>query len=157
MAELLPEGNYEAVATEVEFRTMTTGTQGVAVSFNITKGVHSGKAAYGSFWLTEGAIKKTVESLRFIGCRLQDGDITDTHGFGKKVRISVKHEEYEGKTRARVGFVNQMREEMADDDKKSIAAKFKGAVIDSFVADNALPPQATDDVNGASTSEEIPF
>lgn len=159
MSDLIPEGSYEAVAYKVNTEdfgdtyaqlgyTPEKGTPQVAVNVEIVdEGDHKGKRIAYIGWLTEAAILRTIESLRYFGFRGNDLAGLVTQRLDQKVQIVVKHETYEGRVRAKVAWVNRagggsfkLTQTMDKDSLRAFAAKMKGAV--SQVPDNGVTPKA---------------
>lgn len=84
------------------------GSMQVAVRFQFVGGELEGEQMtwIGSF--TGGAAEITAKALRACGLRGNDVTAAATQELTNEVELVVKHEEYEGKTRARVAFVNAL-------------------------------------------------
>ena len=142
---MIPAGNYTAKATgSFDFGTAAQGTEQVAVEVEILEGEHSGNFMTWFGYFTERTSERTVESLRLLGW--QGEDITKLEGLGsRRVSIVVEHEEYQGKTSAKIQWVNRLgglgvklKAPMDDAAKRKFSARMK-----SFAkAKPALPPEA---------------
>lgn len=131
---LIPEGTYPAKGTgEYEFGTSDNGNEQVGVSYRITQGEYAGRVQtwYGFFNTPENA-QRTVKSLRASGWK--GDDVTNLTGITENdVNIVVEVEEFQGKTRNKVAWVNgagvAMKNVMNDQQKKALAARMKGLIL----------------------------
>lgn len=132
---MINAGTYRAHATRAELGETKKGDPQVAVTFRI---IDDGEAAgqeltwYGYF--TEKTKARTLESLVHAGW---DGDDIDTlDGLGTtEVSIVVAHEEYNGRTSARIQWVNAiggsvLQKPMDSDAKKQFAKSLKADLAD---------------------------
>lgn len=109
---------------------------------------------YGYF--TEKTTERTIESLRFCGWTGTDlGNLSEIGQADVKVNIVVENEEYEGKTRAKIQWVNRagglaLANPLDDNQRKAFAAKMKGAVL-SFDQKSGAPKK-----NGAKPAQDKP-
>jgi hypothetical protein len=107
---MINEGTYTATVKDhgIAFSSQK-GTPEVYVEFDI-----DGQSVFGDFWITEGAIDRTIEQLQLLGF---DGNefepLNDEPGIliGNQAKVRVVHESYvneEGTERitARVAWVN---------------------------------------------------
>lgn len=105
-------GNYSATIVATALRTTNTGKDCVSVQFKTVADLATGegveKTLFGSLWLTEKALTRTVQTLREIGW--QGTTFAELNGrnalWGAEVEISTSEEEYNGKTREQVAFVH---------------------------------------------------
>lgn len=90
-------------------------------------------------FFTEKALKRTIESLRYIGWKGDDlaelPGLAETGMLADEVDLVVEHEEYEGQLKAKVSWVNkpgggrvQLAKPMEADSLKSFAARMKGSI-----------------------------
>jgi hypothetical protein len=152
---MINEGKYKARATDAKLGVAQTGNDTVAVAFELLD--HPGEHITWYGYFTEKTVDRTMESLRY--CGWQGDDVSDLTGISSnEVEIVIEHEEdREGKTRARVKWVNragsskaQLKNEMNDAQKKAFAARMKGAALASRAK---IPPK-----NTTSTEDDpIPF
>jgi hypothetical protein len=133
---VIPEGKYKARGVEGALSETSKGNPQVAILIEIIEGEHAGEnyTWYGHF--TEKTEERTLESLRHLGWSTDD--LTDLTGIdANEVSITIGHEDdQEGKTRARVRWVNApgglaIKERMNDGAAKQFAARMKGAAIAS--------------------------
>lgn len=116
-----PEGTHVVKVASVEEVTFQGGNEGFKVAFEITKGAGKGARVYENFPLVDTALWKLKSLLVSIGMKA-DGRVTlDTDKLvGKTLEIDVYHEEYEGKTRAKVGEMHKLVKSKAEDDDDDI-------------------------------------
>lgn len=112
-----PEGTHVVKVASVEEVTFQGGNEGFKVAFEITKGAGKGARVYENFPLVDTALWKLKSLLVAIGMKA-DGRVTlDTDKLiGKTLEIDVYHEDYEGKTRAKVGEMRKLVKSKAEDD-----------------------------------------
>jgi hypothetical protein len=169
---LIPEGYYEAVAVE------TTDDQGVCAyaRLALTKGGGKQVAAhfkilnppegfsagfplpwYGAFTATmvgdsgKSVAQRTCESLRHMGLKGDDLTECESQPLDQIVSVKVEHNEWEGKTRARIAFVNpvgggtiKLNNPMPEIEKRKFAAMMKGSL-------GKLPVTAGERVSGGES------
>lgn len=109
----IPEGTYRAVAVanpnghyaEIG-EAPKAGTPQVVMKFTITDGELQGEQIMWVGSLHGGAAQYTVKSL--VACGLTGDDITacETQDLNRDVEIVVGWEEWDGKTRAKIKFIN---------------------------------------------------
>src|SRR4051794_18119735 len=105
---MLKAGTYRARGVESDLGIAQTGKEQVFVKFAITSGPEEGQHVtwFGYFNTPENA-KRTIESLRT--CGWTGTDITELTGIdANEVELVVEHEEYNGKTRAKVRWINEI-------------------------------------------------
>lgn len=140
MAELHPAGpDFVATILDHSFReSKNKGTLSLCVIFQTEHGT-----LYGDFYLTERTIEKTIEKITAMGWEGTDLQELNygTVLRGNKCRISVEHEEFDGKTRAKVGWVNPIdwQPGLSHDDEMAVKVK----MFNKFVS---KPQKKTDKV-----------
>ena len=97
---MLAEGTYTATATEHALSTSKNGNIYIQVSFEV-----EGQKINWRGFFTDATKARTVQSLRFMGW--QGNDINDLD-LPNEVELVIAHEEYNGKTYARVNWVNKI-------------------------------------------------
>lgn len=130
---MIAAGKHRAKAVKGELsESGTKKTPCVAVEFQL---VEEGSFIWWYGYLTEKTAKRTAESLKHCGFKGVDlaGDLM-AQGLGsQEVELVIEHEEYEGKTRARVQWVNSLDggpgASMEDDKKAAIAARMRGLLM----------------------------
>jgi hypothetical protein len=119
---------------------------------------------YGYF--TDATSERTIEALRFCGWRGQDlSDLSDI-GNDPSVEVSlvIEQEEWEGKVRAKVQWVNRagglaMANPLDQGQAQAFAQRMKGAVLAYDQAVGPAPKKATAPANGhkQAVSSKPPF
>ena len=104
VSTLIAPGTYSVIVTDAEERTASTGRQGIGLDLEITEGSDKGRGLWDTCWLSEKAmwrIKKMLIALQF---PVPEGefDLDPSQLIGRKMFVVVDHEEFDGKTRARV-------------------------------------------------------
>jgi hypothetical protein len=131
---MIENGKYKARATMGTLGKADTGTHQVLVDFEITDGQHKGQhiAWFGSF--TDKTMDRTIESLRH--CGWVGDDLDRLEGIdANEVELVIEQEEYEGKPRARVRWVNRigsgatLKHPLTPAEARSFAQSMRGAVI----------------------------
>lgn len=110
MAELFPKGNYLATVLEHGFGKTPSGSEQFVVKFDTEAGVITGYFSLAETVNDKGksAADYTMGKIRAMGFNgddlgeLAEGDLLA----GNKCDITVEHDTYQGKTKAKVGFVN---------------------------------------------------
>jgi len=132
---MLASGRYRARAIDSQLGYAETGTEQVAVTFEILEeGDSQGHSITWFGFLTPAASENTIKSL--LVCGWSGADLSDLSGIGKNdVELVVEHEVYNGARRARVKWINRpgsgafvMKHQMTDAQKKGLGQKMKGLV-----------------------------
>jgi hypothetical protein len=130
---MLEIGLYRAKAVDHQFGVAETGTEQVAVTFEVCVGPASGERITWYGFFTEAAAKRTLESLRT--CGWEGDDVTNLVGVDKlEVELDVVHENYNGELRPRVRWVNKpggvkMKRPMTEEQKRALAVRMKGLAL----------------------------
>lgn len=104
----LTEGTYVAVARSFDFGVTDNDNNFIKVGFEIIEGEYKGQFISWFGYFTKETAKRTVESLRYCGWS-GDKISEEMPGMGtQKVRIVVGEDEYDGKKRLRVNWVNKI-------------------------------------------------
>jgi hypothetical protein len=164
---MIESGTYEARPVTAALG-MTKGDKPcVGVEFELVEtGSHI--TWYGYF--TDKTQERTIESLRFCGWTGTDLDNLSEIGTKEKltVQLVIEQEEYEGKVRAKVQWVNrggglQLNKPLAGTEARAFAARMKGAVL-AYDQQKGSTKQATapsgrgeDVFPDKKTSERPPF
>lgn len=126
---MIAPGTYIARAVSAELGETKAGNPQIAVEFDT--GTDGRITWFGYF--TEKAQERTLQALRYCGwCGI---DLTDLSGIDRNdVELVVEHESYEGKTRAKVQWVNKLggiglKSKMSPDKAAAFAARMKGAIL----------------------------
>lgn len=112
-----PEGTHTARVVEMEEATFQSGNEGFKVAFEITKGAGKGARVYENFPLAENSLWKLKSLLEAVKIKADGRIMLDTNKVvGKTLEIDVYHEEYEGRTRARLGEMRRLGAGKVEDD-----------------------------------------
>lgn len=103
---MLDAGKYRAVATSAILTETKNGKEHVAIDLRITQGQSAGECLSWQGWLGERSVARTMESLRACGWLGQNLAEIDIEELCNEVSITVEHEEYNGKTYAKVRWIN---------------------------------------------------
>lgn len=127
-------GTHIAKVKNAVLSESSKGTPQVILSFQNQAGEHIDAYLY----LSDKALERTEKALR--ACGWVGDDISELMRDGvdlKEVEIVVEDEEYDGKVRTKVKWINPIRKEMDADKAKAIALalrkKFKGPADDDGV------------------------
>jgi len=134
MNTLHPEGVYDAEVIDHGLtETRNTGTPQVAVRFRTDHGEITGY-----FFLTDRAIEHTVEKLHAMGFRGRSfAELNNNVLVGNRCSITVQHEEYQGRTKARIAFVNEEGYEAQAEIRKSEAVARTASQFDALLRRSA--------------------
>lgn len=139
--ELIPPGVYPAVCIGADLGFTSGGKEQVALTFRLldTPGFTGRQMTYyGTF--TDGGQKHTIKALRTCGWRGEDlSDLSSAlwDRSGLEVELVVEHDEYNGKLRDRVRWVNPpgggasgpvLKQPMTDAQRKAFAARMRGTI-----------------------------
>jgi hypothetical protein len=152
MSEDLNDGRYRArgVAGAAEYGFTSKGTEQVAVLFELETGHR--RTWYG--YLSEKAVDRTLEALRACGVT----DLETLAGIdSNEVEVVLQTEEFEGKWRQKVAFVNAlgsgavaMKARMDQNQRRSFAERMKGKWLN--MGGSAAPKSEP-----TGDSDDIPF
>jgi hypothetical protein len=131
---MIPEGTFSAVARGGTLsESENKKTPQVVVSFEITTAEHAGTTINWFGFLTDKTTERTIESLRYAGWK--GSDLSDLSDLSKSdtpvVELVIEHEEYEGKTRPKVQWVNRVGragKALPAEQAKTLAARMRGAI-----------------------------
>lgn len=97
------EGEHVVKLIEIEESESQAGNDMLSATFQVVKGNSTGAKLYDNFVLTEKALWKLQSFLTAVGIKADNKVILDLDKLvGKTCIVSVEHEEYDGKTRARI-------------------------------------------------------
>ena len=100
-------GTYVAKCIGAQTGESKTGTPHIALEFEVTDGAWSGQRISAYRYLSEKTMDRTLEDMRT--CGWTGKDLTDLSGiYTNDVEIVVADETYEGKTYARVQWINKL-------------------------------------------------
>jgi len=108
MGTIAPEAIYEARCVAIGIETTMKGDDYISADFEVVDGNGEAYTVEWRGWLTEKTERKTMEALRLLGWQGDDiyNDLAAEGCLRNKVQLDVRHEEYKGKTTARVAFIN---------------------------------------------------
>lgn len=135
MNDILDKGFYRARAVEHQFGFADTGTEQVAVTFEIrTEGRWKEYRITWFGYFTEATVRRTLESLRT--CGWEGDDVTDLSGLDRnEVEIEVVHEPYKGELRPKVKWVNRVsgvfrvKHPMTAEQKRALSARVRHVAL----------------------------
>lgn len=156
-----PEGKFRAKSRKAEMGESSNKNEQVGIEFEIVDGETKGQRLpyYGSF--TEAAMAITIKAMRTAGWK--GDDVTELSSLSREdvpiVELVVEHEEWDGKTRAKVKWVNSaggvsMKNPLSQEKKSSLAARMRAAVAS---VDQDLRSSGAAQTNGAKPAGDIPF
>ena len=121
-------------------------------------------------WLSPAAYDRTLDALHGLGFTGDDLDVFNAQAPHGKCRVTVKTEEYKGRTTQKIAFVNAAVRRVKDEDRMSLADLKKLAAenkrgFDGGGFDSAGPPSETKAKRTAKKSpkddpqadDDIPF
>lgn len=167
--ELHPEGFFKAEIINAVLGETQAGKPQIIADFQTEKG-----KVRGYFSLSEKSVEYTAEKLMCMGFKGDSWSDVNQAGFsmaGNRCQVSVQHDEWEGKTNAKVGFVypeNYSPELQGSDLAAANARKFDGVLaavkgkyergekIGKAKAKKA-PPTTTQPVDLARDNDAPPF
>ncbi len=132
----MQRGTYRAKATNAQLAFTDGGKEQVAVEFEITSpGQCFGEMITWYGYFTDKTTERTIKGLRT--CGWQGSDLSDLRGVSdNEVSIVIDEEEYQGKSRFKVQWVNALggggpKKPMTDTEARAFAARMKGAVLNA--------------------------
>jgi hypothetical protein len=160
---LIPAGTYKAAAvamatdagdTMIQFGVTEKGTNQVVMLFEVLEGQHQGAMIPWYGYLTKDTWETTVKGMRACGFKGDDLAGALTQNLDNEVFILTEVNEWEGKSRARVRFVNAspagslIKNAMGADDLRKFSAQMKARlagvpVVEGKKAERGKPSNAT--------------
>lgn len=111
------EGQHVVKLIEIEETESQAGNDMLNATFQVVKGASTGAKLYDNFVLTEKALWKLQSYLTAIGMKADGRVVLDLDKLiGKLCIVEVAHEEYEGKTRARIQEFLKLSAKKSDDE-----------------------------------------
>lgn len=139
MSNLIQVGKHKARAMKDSYEAGIddSGKDYAYLGFEITDGPDKGRAIGRYFYLTEAAMPYSIKSLRHTGATFPDGNIHDPEGIGDvEVQIVIEHDEYQGKVRAKIKYVNELgsggvkpEHKLDESMKRSFRDRFKAQLL----------------------------
>lgn len=172
---MIDEGTYNARALRAALGMTSTGKEQVAVEWALLDGSNRKITSY-HYFSSDKAVEISMDGLRTAGFRGNDLSDLSTlcHSEGcptPECEIVIVHEEYNGKTSAKVQFINStggraLSAPLDDAKAKAFAARMKGAIAayDQSCGTNPAPRRAAsrppaqqsgDDFQ--ASDEDVPF
>lgn len=112
------EGQHVVKLIEIEETESQAGNDMLNATFQVVKGASTGAKLYDNFVLTEKALWKLQSFLVAVGIKADGKIVLDLDKLiGKTCIVEVAHEEYEGKTRARIQEFIKLTTKASDDDE----------------------------------------
>jgi hypothetical protein len=170
---VIDEGTYAARALRAALGMTSTGKEQVAVEWGLLDGSGRKITSY-HYFSSDKAIEISMDGLRTAG--FQGNDLSDLstlcHSEGcptPECEIVIVHEEYNGKTSAKVRFINSagglaLSAPLDDAKAKAFAARMRGAIAayEQSAGSNpprraATKPRPQDDGGFQATDDDVPF
>ena len=115
------EGQHIVKLVEMEETESQAGNDMLSATFQVVKGQSTGAKLYDNFVLTEKALWKLQSFLMAVGMKADGKIVLDIDKLiGKTCIVEVEHEEYEGKTRARIQEFKKLSAAVEDEDADDI-------------------------------------
>jgi hypothetical protein len=164
---MLENGNYRARAIQGVLSETKGGKEQVAVEFELLDEGFVGQKITWYGYFTEKTWERTIKSLR--ACGWYGDDISQLDGLSaNEVSLVVEREEYEGKVRAKVQWVNSLDggiavAPMAPERAKRFAQTMRGQILAMEKAEGRAPAQkapprpAPKPSKGTDPNADIPF
>jgi hypothetical protein len=113
------EGQHVVKLVEIEETESQAGNDMLNATFQVVKGTSTGAKLYDNFVLTEKALWKLQSFLVAVGMKADGKIVLDLDKLvGKTCIVEVVHEEYEGKTRARIQEFIKLSAKSDDEDEE---------------------------------------
>lgn len=104
---LVQAGTWSARALHGNISYTKTGKEQVTVQFALLDGPDKDRQVTWTGFFTEACFERTIKSLRYTGWK--GDDLSDLSTIGDAdCQVTVEHQSYEGKTYARVAWVNSV-------------------------------------------------
>jgi hypothetical protein len=147
----LTAGTFNARGVSAGLGFTSNGAPQVAVELKVLDEGFVGETITWFGYFTEGTHERTIESLRTLGWKGDDLDNLDGIA-DNDVRIVLDEEEYDGKTRLKVKWINKagglaLKTPMTPEQARAFARQMKGAVL----ASSAKRPAQTQQARPAQT------
>ncbi len=153
MGTLAPEAVYLDRCVAVGIENTMKGDEYVSADFQVTDENGEVYTVVWRGWLTAKTEDRTIESLRLMGWYGDDiYQLARDGATRNKVKLDVRHEEYKGKTTARVSFINAADLDPAATERKREATRER-LRKKAQATKPAMPP----DDSERSVEDEIPF
>lgn len=140
----LTNGTYRARAIEAHLGESSRGTPQIVLVFRVEGGAADGDHITAYLYFSDAAAKRSMESLR--ACGWQGTDIEDLSTVGSRdCEIVLAYEEYEGRERLKVQWINEIGRvatvaEMKPDARRAFAAKMRALAVTVPAKAGSTPP-----------------
>lgn len=138
--------------TTAQFGTSKNGKDECVIAFTILDGPNTGEriSAY-LYFSTDAGMARSIESMRYCGCTFPGEDITNLEGLGSRdVQLVIEQEDWDGKTRAKVKYINSgtpiVANPMGAGERQSFKDRMRGQLLSlkanagaSTVDDSKIP------------------
>lgn len=115
------EGQHVVKLLEIEETESQAGNDMLNATFQVVKGQSTGAKLYDNFVLTEKALWKLQSFLMAVGMKADGKVVLDLDKLiGKTCIVEVAHEEYDGKTRARIQEFKKLAAKAVDADEDDV-------------------------------------
>jgi len=158
---LLENGTYRAKALEAKLGLSSGGNEQVGVRFALLDREGESITWYGTF--SEAAFEIAVRGLRAAGWKGDDlSDLSSLSGDSvPEVDLVVERETYQGKTRAKVKFINSggglaMKQALVGDQAKAFAERMRAKVL-AFNQQAGKPAETKPKSNSRQVSDGPPY
>ena len=118
--DLIQIGRHSATCFEFEFPEPAAGkSQGIALGFRFSEGdADQGRIITAWKYFSDKALPYTIEALRACGWRGDNPAEITIADLAEEVEITIKHETYDGTTRAKVDYINPLGGGMVKAEKR---------------------------------------
>lgn len=145
----MDNGTYRARAVAGGLGETSTGKEQVGVDFQLLDPAFEGQHITWFGYFTDKTQESTIRTLRT--CGWNGDDLTDLSGIdANDVHLVIENEEYEGKWRPRVRWVNPvgglaLRSAMEPNKARAFAAKMRGAIaaVDQASGERRAPAKVS--------------
>lgn len=155
MSSIQNPGKYPATVSSAEFGESSTGTPYLRIDFN----TEAGESIAGYLYLSEKALPNSVRTLR--DAFEFDGNFESAveQITGKPCSITVENEEYDGKERMKVKWINSPRSSKPIDNQESFLKSLsaKAARIPKEAPKNLPPTKPAPKAPAKAGSKVEPF
>lgn len=115
------EGQHVVKLVEIEETESQAGNDMLNATFKVVKGQSTGANLYDNFVLTEKALWKLQSFLMAVGMKADGKVLLDLDKLiGKMCIVEVAHEEYDGKTRARIQEFKKLAANSDEHDEEDV-------------------------------------
>lgn len=140
---MIPEGTYKMRPKAAGLLENHSGNEQAGIEFEFVENDYPPMAWYGSF-ASDAAVEYTVKVLRVCGWEGLDlSDLTSIERNKPEVQCVVEHETYEGKTRAKIKYVNKIGTRVSEAGLDPARAKAFAANMRSRIAALGVKPRVS--------------